>query len=471
MCPLYKGEGRIVRFSYLVRMGCLVGEFASALAISQMNPYRAARRAIYCLIVCMALGHFLKLVVWAGTPLAVLRSDITQDYVMGRAVVNGINCRVPFHDLVSRFIGQDPGPIVRFPSPHSPLATFLFLPLSLLSPAVAHYVWVIVSALCGFWAFFVLGDLLRVKDRGSTALLWLSLSILSYPGGSDLFYGQWNFPQLLILALFVRSYERGESLRSAAYLSFAIAMRPILVPLCVYTLLISCRRFRVGFVLVSAALVVLLFATLGVDVMVSYPSTAQEVVGLWHGAWENLSLRSLVANLVLPSSGNHFHDSINRVLSALPPAIYGTVGTALVVGVGIASLARARGREPRHAMLSLVVISPVLSPIAWHHYMTMLFLPLFLDWARLLHHPGLRSRITLCALILPLVYPALAIFEWLTIDGFSEDPTAVQIPLLARSVFPVVTLSVVLAGALYPLPKRGQPEGAPKGGVFRFENV
>jgi hypothetical protein len=447
--------------SDLKRAGGLLGAFAYALATSPFNPYRAARRTLYCLIVCVALGDLLKLVVWAGTPLALVRSDITQDYVMGRAVVNGIDGRTPYHDLVSRFIGQDPGPIVRFPSPHAPLVTVLFLPLSFLSPTVSHYVWVLISAACGFGAFFVLGDLLSVKRRGATALLWLSLSILSYPGGSDLFYGQWNFPQFLILVLFVRAYERGAFVRSAAYLSFALAMRPILIPLCVYTLCISRRSFRVGFVLVSAALGVVLWATLGMDLLLSYPSTAREVVGLWQGAWGNISLRSLVPNLLLPSSGVHVQDSVNVIISSPPSPIYGMLGTAIVVGVGIASLVRARGREPRFAILSLVVISPVLSPIAWHHYLTLLFLPLFLDGVRLLRQPGFRSRITLGALILPLVYPALALFERLAIDGFSEVPIVVQIPLLARSVYPVVTLSVLLAWALYPLPKRGQPAGAP----------
>jgi hypothetical protein len=105
-------------------------------------------------------------------------------------------------------------------------------------------------------------------------------------------------------------------------------------------------------------------------------------------------------------------------------------------------------------MLSLLVISPMLSPIAWHHYLTLLFVPIFLDGWRLVRQPGWRSRLALGAMILPLVYPASAIFDRVALAGFSDEPTVVGISWLGRSVFPVLTLSVALAWAVYPLPRR-----------------
>jgi hypothetical protein len=190
----------------------VICEFIRALAGAQSGPYRSARRAIYCLIVLAALGHLVKLFIFAGTPLALFGSDITQDYVMGRAIVNGIDPRLPFPDLVRHFLGDDPGNGSPSPSPHSPLVALLFLPFSLLPLNLAHQLWVLVSAGCAFVALFVFGDLFRVRNRGISALMWTSLSILSCPGRTDLLFGQWNFPQLLTFSLFLNAYDKGRDI-------------------------------------------------------------------------------------------------------------------------------------------------------------------------------------------------------------------------------------------------------------------
>lgn len=432
----------------------LVRDFAAALASSQREPFRSARRAISCLIVIVALGHLVKLFVFAGTPPALIGSDITQDYVMGRAIVNGVDPRLPFPDLVRMFLGEDPGNSLPGPSPHTPLVALLFLPFSLLPLNLAHQVWVLVSVGCAFAAFFVLGDLFRVRHRGITALLWTSFSLLSCPGRADLLFGQWNFPQLLILSLFLNAYDKRLYVRSAVYLAFCLAMRPVVVPLCLYALVVTKGNFRIAFALVSGAIAVALLLVFGVDAMLSYPSMVRDIVLLWESSWSNISLRSLVPNLVVPKSGELYQNFIITIVSAPLPKGYGALGTGLAAGLGLVSLWKTRGREPRYAMLSLLVILPVLNPIAWQHYLTLLFVPIFLDGWRLIRQPGLRSRLALGAMILPLVYPASAIFDRVAFDGFSDVPTVVEISWLGRSVFPVLTLSVALAWALYPLPKR-----------------
>lgn len=431
-----------------------VRHFACAIASSHKGPYRSARRAILCLIVFAGLGHLVKLVVFAGTPQALIRSDITQDYVMGRAVVNGADPRLPFPDLVRIFLGEDAGTSLPGPSPHTPLIALLFLPFSVLPLNLVHQVWVLVSAACAFGAFFVLGDLFRVRNRGTTALLWTSLAIVSCPGRADLLFGQWNFPQLFLLSLFLNAYDKGQHIKSAAYLAFSFAMRPVVVPLCLYALIVTKGGFRVAFALVSGVIAVALFIVFGSGAMLAYPSTVRDVVLLWEGSWSNISLRSLIPNLVVPRSGEFYQDFITPILPAPLPEGLMAFGTGLAACLGLASVWKARGREPRYAMLSLFVISPMLSPIAWHHYLTFLFVPIFLDGWRLVRQPGWRSRLALGAMILPLVYPASAIFDQIAFDGFSDVPTVVGISWLGRSVFPVLTISVALAWAAYPLPKR-----------------
>jgi hypothetical protein len=125
----------------------------------------------------------------------------------------------------------------------------------------------------------------------------------------------------------------------------------------------------------------------------------------------------------------------------------------MAVGLGMASVLRARNREPLQAMLSLLPISLLVSPVAWDHYLVILFIPLFLDGKRLLNHSGLRGQIVLGALILPMVYPATEIFYSLAAQTASAMQTPIPITLLGRSVYPLLTLLPILAWVFYPLPR------------------
>ncbi len=429
-------------------------EFGHNIVSSESNPFRAVRRAIYCLIVFTALAVLLIRVTLAGTSEAVTNRDIIQDYVMGRAIVHGVDYRLPIPDLVGHFLGQGAASYLPHPSPHSPLLSLVFIPFSLLPLEVANQLWVVVCAGCGMVAFFALADMAGVKHRWLTALLWCSLSLLSYPGRTDLLFGQWGFPQMLLLALFLRSYERGLFRWSAAYLSLALALRPILIPVGLYLLVASHKRFRVTLLLSAGALVGLLWATLGVHAILSYPEAAAEALRVWEGVWVNISLRSFVANIAIPRFGQLSGNLMSPISPGPLAPEFGAIGMLLAIGLGLSSVVKARNREPRYAILSLLVISPLVSPIAWEHYLLILFIPLFLDGARLLHHPRPRARLVLGAMIVALVYPVADIFAWVVVEGPSEVPRTVLVPWIGRLVYPVLTISVVLAWALYPLPKR-----------------
>ena len=136
----------------------------------------------------------------------------------------------------------------------------------------------------------------------------------------------------------------------------------MVVPLCVYSLIVTKGGFRVAFVLVSVAIALALLSVLGVDAMLSYPSTVRDVVLLWEGSWSNISLRSLVPNLVVPKSGELYQNFITPILSAPLPKGYVALGTALAAGLGLASLWKVRGREPRYARLSLLALFSRVEP-------------------------------------------------------------------------------------------------------------
>lgn len=434
-------------------MATFLRDFVRKVGSSPNPPFRFVRQFFFCLLVATALGQLIKLLIFAGTPEALVKSDLTQDYVMGRALLSGVNSRLPFPDLVKSLLGQDPGSGLPHPSPHSPLITLLFIPIALLPLKVAHQLWILISAACGFAAFVVLGEILKLENKITTALLLLSLAILSQPGHSDLFHQQWNFQQMLIIALFFKAYTEKRFIRSAAYLSFTIALRPLLIPLCLFTWLSSTNRFRTAFILCTGAIVLVLFATLGADTILSYPAAAKAAVHVWEGAWPNLSVISLPANLALPMTGMLLEQIVAPVLPRSIPEFYKLLGGLMAVGLGMASVLRARNREPLQAMLSLLPISLLVSPVAWDHYLVILFIPLFLDGKRLLNHSGLRGQIVLGALILPMVYPATEIFYSLAAQTASAMQTPIPITLLGRSVYPLLTLLPILAWVFYPLPR------------------
>jgi hypothetical protein len=106
-------------------------------------------------------------------------------------------------------------------------------------------------------------------------------------------------------------------------------------------------------------------------------------------------------------------------------------------------------------MMSMLVISPLIAVIAWPHYLLLLLIPLFVDGARLLNHSGLRGRLAVVALIIPMVYPAVTILGLVASKNSFAPAVPVAISLQGRLVYSVLTLLPILAWGLYPLTKVG----------------
>lgn len=441
--------------------------FPKKIVSSRSNPYRFLRLFLYGVLIITALGQLAKLYIFAGTSEALLNRDLAQDYVMGRALIGGANSRLPFPELAKSILGMEPrSGINPNPCPHAPLMTLLFIPISLLPLQYAQQLWVLISAACGFAAFRVLAGMIKVRNKTGTALLVLSLAILLRPGFSDLYFGQWSFQQILILALFLKSHLEGRFVISAVYLALAMALRPVFLPLCLFVLLSLNNRFRVAFIISAGAITLLLFAALGVDEVLSYPAAAKAAVHLWMGAWHNLSLLSLPANLALPMKGQLFQEVLAPVLPREISANWALVGRFLAMWLGVTSVLRARNREPLQGMLSLLIISPLVSPITWDHYLVVLLIPLFMDGARLFSNSGLKGRLVFFALIAPMVFPAENILLWVVSDTPTSIPIGIQIPLLGRLVYPMLTFMLLVAWGFYPLTK-SYPTTAPLRGGLR----
>jgi Glycosyltransferase family 87 len=249
--------------------------------------------------------------------------------------------------------------------------TFLlfFEPLTLLTPTTAYWVWIALNFACFLTALM----LLQMGLPARIQLLLFPLALLYAPLSSHFHWGQSKLPVLLLLVLVMRTLERGWERLSGVILAFAGLTR--LFPLLLVAYLLLQKKWNVvlycGVGLLVVGLLTLVLG--GVSQTVHFINAA---VFLSNNKWlaytSNISLRAFVSRLFSWSSLEK------------PSMDFFKSATILAAELGIltttirATLAATRGRDYHWRLFSLwVVTSIMLSPIAWDHYMVLLFILFF----------------------------------------------------------------------------------------------
>jgi Glycosyltransferase family 87 len=176
---------------------------------------------------------------------------------------------------------------------YPPFAMFLFLPLGLFDMGNAYVFWQILTLLICCACIYLLWKLFLNKYKVLGLLLVAVLLIRLEPARLTFNYSQTNFITLLFFLLFWKNRDKATS---GIWLALSVMVKPYMVFLYIYPLLIRNWRMLSSAILTLIALSVLSILAFGFDIFVSYLDNPVPQTPVWN--YIEISNQSLLATLL-----------------------------------------------------------------------------------------------------------------------------------------------------------------------------
>jgi alpha-1,2-mannosyltransferase len=338
----------------------------------------SSRKIKQALIVITALQALvsLKLIIQSLQAEYVYRKDLIQDYLLAKAVLNGVDPYLPLPELVSRLGGALPDKVFLHPTPHPPPVALLSLPLGLLTYERAAIVWLLCEVICICASVYLL---LRWwgKRPGWRLTMLISMLALAWPPlWMEMIFGQLMVLLLLLLILAWQALRSERAIVGGLWLGCVIALKLIAWPILLFFALR--RNWRV----VSAAVAAVGLANLLAALLMGFGAVAHyylkvsgAVAPLYRAHVYNFSAWS-VGWKVFSGTGSPVLEGIQSPPLWSAPILAQVVSYALplallVVGLWLASCARSFDTS----VAILVCVSILVNPIAWIHYLVLATIP------------------------------------------------------------------------------------------------
>lgn len=304
------------------------------------------------------------------------RFDFSVFYASAVAMRMGLN---PYLIDLSRIgdpIGLEIRPLIHTTS--TPTFLLCFEPFGYLPVTVAYWIWFAMNAIA-----LGVAILLLLQDRAgglTRSRKWvLGIAMLLYaPLGDQIAFAQVQVLILLMLVLVMRWLASGREIAAGLMLALAIMLRAFPIVLAVY--LFATRRWRALAAMTIGIVVIGIVTTagLGLNVMRSFLDGAMLTVSHHPVSLPiNVAVAAFTTRLFWYAFG-----------AALPAGLEFARATVVVIvesailGLGLRAALRAAGDRDANdhdadlAAFGLwVVISVMLSPIAWIHYMVLFLIP------------------------------------------------------------------------------------------------
>jgi Glycosyltransferase family 87 len=292
-------------------------------------------------------------------PDRVLFKDLGQEYLLARALVEGVNPYVPMRDLAARYL-EPLGYLDKpFPTPHPPTAGLLFLASLVVGYPTLVQAWfgleLVFLGLGLAWSAWAAGWRLpwrMVPVVGFALLAWFPIVI-------ELGLGQVTLALLAGLAGAQLAILRGRVWVGGAALGLTLLLKPLAWP---WLLALVARRLWPP--LIGSLVVVLVGSAvcavrLGPGVLVDYGTRVlPQVSALYADEPTNISLWTVAPRLL-------GQGQMPRGIAAVVPVL-----------VALASLAWLRTRPALgHALGVLTCVSVLVNPISWGYYLVLAVMP------------------------------------------------------------------------------------------------
>ena len=280
-----------------------------------------------------------------------------------------------------------------------PLLTVLLTPFALLDALPAYRLFVAPTLLMVVGAVLVVARELRLTAGATTAVVLVVLA--SSPLHGTLLLGQIYGLLLVGLVAGWTAERRGHPLLAAACYGVTVALKPSLAPLLLLPLVV--RRWRPAAVGLGAAAAVTL-----VGVLIAGPESGLR--------WLRIGLTEPV-----PDTADNASLPGLAVRLGLPSAVGTLLGLAVLAATLIVLGRRRRAVDPAGtAPWAVLAAALLMSPIAWHNYLMLLWPGVLLLLARgaaAPYRPG-RAAVLLAVAVIPVSWNALwPAGEWWAVPG------------------------------------------------------
>ncbi len=338
----------------------------------------SSRKIKWALIVITSLQALvgLKLILQALQPEYVYRKDLLQDYLLAKAVLNGVDPYLPLPELALRLDGALTDKVFLHPTPHPPPVALLSLPLGLLPYEQAAVVWLLCELSCLFASVYMLLHWWKQRPGWRLTMLISLLALAWPPLWMEMAVGQLMLPLLLLLILAWQALRLERAIVGGLWLGCVIALKLIAWPILLFFALR--RNWRV----VTAAVATTLLANLLAAVLMGFGAVAHyylevsgAVVPLYRAHFYNFSAWS-VGWKVFSGTGSPVLEGIQSPPLWPAPVLAQVVSYALplallVMGLWLASCARSLDIS----LAILVCVSILVNPITWIHYLVLATIP------------------------------------------------------------------------------------------------
>lgn len=374
----------------------------------------------------------------------IYQKDFIQGYVLAKAMRAGLNPYLPLPELVPRWLPE----LTAFgalphPTPHPIPVGWLCLPFSLLGYERGAVGWLIFELAC------LVGIVLLFQRRtgkpptvGIVALA--AFALLGWvPVTQDLWFGQLSVFLLFLLMLAWTALREGHPVFGGLLLGLMIAVKFLAWPI---VLFLALRRqwkavsAAAGIIFVSHALAIV---TVGFEHVRDYYVKIGPMLAAYYRAHDsNFSAWTIGYRLFVGGGGNFYAPPLldapwlaKVFIPFLPVAL-------LVVGLRFAL----KAKEFDTSFALLVIVSVLVSPIAWTHYLVFSAIPVVLLWGRL-SQQGFPAPLTKQALVLSLPLTLTQATYVMVAMWFVRGTTAGGVPIVpfAASVLTLTPLVILAA--------------------------
>ncbi len=415
------------------------------------NAWPAGRKWIWAALATFVVAaqgaSFLRSIrtTWRGA------NDFFQDWSSARNVLEGRPAYLPLSTAVSLYYPKVDGGIQPVPTlpwnGHPPSSVVAALPFGLLDYPEAGTLWnalgllaVVVSLGLIFWE-------LRLPVAIWAVLPALTLGLICNPI-REIYYGQWNTLLLLLLTLAWMAERKGRGSWAGFWVAAAATLKlfPILL-----LLHFAVRRRWQAVIACLAWTSILSLATVAVVGVLAYQEYFQRILpslGQYQPWWANASIPGFWTKN-LGTGAHHYGLFVDPLMKAPLLANAGIVlSCALVLAIWYhyADSPRAADSVVQGDLCfsMTLVMTLLLTPTCWNHYLLLLALPLTMVWV------GLRrsgpQRIAFLVLVVAIWVSPLQLWRIGGVDPLSQWPDFQKVPprtyVVHRPLFPPLVLSV-----------------------------
>ena len=333
----------------------------------------------------LVVGSALFIVLLAGlnalglrdslSPANAIWKDFGQDYLMARALADGIDPYLPMRDLAERYLIPAGLLDKPFPSPHPPSMALVALPLTVFDYPTAVRVWFVIEVVALLVAMYLICRTVGWHRWAAPATSVLAFALLAWPPLSvDLLLGQVTTVLLVLLVGAQLTLMAGHFKLAGILLGVSLIIKPLAWP---WLLVVAYQRkwVTVGFAVGLTVLGNLLPALrIGLAPVLRYftsvipADSAQYATEVTNISWWTIGPRLFegTSGLAIPIGPLISAPSAAHLVGAAVP----TVVLAAFVGWMVACRPR-----PVAAWMAATGVALVVNPISWKYCLVLAVLP------------------------------------------------------------------------------------------------